>query len=105
MRNKWAARLGYNYAKSPIEEQTDGAINSANLSNGVVNTFNLLGFPAIVETHITIGGTYNFSNQTSFDLAYVYAPEVSETMKNFAGNDVTVEHSQTSLSFQLNYIF
>jgi long-chain fatty acid transport protein len=111
--DKWAARLGYNYSKSPIEEQTvafDGGgnetnFNSANLSHGVVNTFNLLGFPGVVETHMTVGGTYAFSDKTSLDLAYTYAPEVSETMTNFTGENITVKHSQTSLSFQLNYAF
>lgn len=108
----WAARLGYNYAKSPISEQTinftaagDTTMNSAGLSGSAINTFNLLGFPAIVQTHIAVGGTYNISKTTSVDLAYAYAPEVSETYKNFAAQDITTKHSQTSLSAQLNYKF
>ncbi|WP_373036893.1 OmpP1/FadL family transporter [Sulfurimonas sp.] len=101
----WAARLGYNYSKSPIEKQTYTGVNSAKLSSGVVNTFNLLGFPGVVQSHMTVGGTYNFNSNTSLDAAYTYAPEVSETMTNFAGNDITVKHSQTSLSLQLNYAF
>lgn len=101
----WAARLGYNYSKSPITEQTDGAANSAGLSDGLVNTFNLLGFPGIVESHMTLGGSYTISDKTSVDLAYVYTPEVSNTYKNFAAQDITTTHSQTALSAQLNFKF
>jgi long-chain fatty acid transport protein len=100
---EWAVRLGYNYSKSPITEQT--TTNSAGLSAGAVNTFNLLGFPAIVQSHIAVGGSYNFSKQTSVDLAYVYSPEVSNTYKNFANADMTTKHSQTGVSAQLDYKF
>jgi len=101
----WAVRLGYNYATSPISEAKDGTVNSAGLSDGVVNTFNLLGFPGIVESHYAIGGSYDITKSTSVDLAYTYAPEVTNTYKNFAGQDITTKHSQTGLSFQVNYAF
>ncbi|EDZ62996.1 membrane protein involved in aromatic hydrocarbon degradation/possibly transport [Sulfurimonas gotlandica GD1] len=98
----WAARAGYNYAKSPITDQ--GVANTA------INTLNLLGFPGIVESHITIGGTFNASKTTSIDLAYVYSPEVSQTVT--ASNapspgtrETTVKHSQTALTVALNYAF
>jgi len=92
---EWAARVGYNYASSPISEQTDG----------LINTFNLLGFPAIVESHYTVGGSYAFDETTSLDAALTYAPEVSQTYKNFANQDITTKHSQTAVSVQLNYAF
>jgi long-chain fatty acid transport protein len=101
----WAARVGYNYSKSPISEQAYAGVNGANLSSGVVNTFNLLGFPGIVESHYTLGGTYNITKKTSVDLAYMYAPEVSETYTNFLGQDITTKHSQQSVSAQLNFAF
>lgn len=103
--DKWAARIGYNYAESPIKEQTGAAVGAAGLSSGLVNTFNLLGFPAIIESHMTIGGTYNISEKTSVDLAYVYAPEATETFKNFLNQDITTKHSQNAVSAQLNYAF
>ena len=102
---QWAGRLGYNYAKSPISNQTYAGVNSMNLQSGTVNTFNLLGFPGIVESHMTVGGSYSLSDKTSVDLAYVYAPEVSNTYKNFAAQDMTTTHSQSALSAQLNYKF
>jgi long-chain fatty acid transport protein len=106
----WGLRVGYNYASSPISEkkvinpQTDKR-NSAGLQPGVINTFNLLGFPGIVESHYALGGSYDLTKQTSIDLAYTYAPQVSNTYKNFVGQKITTKHSQTGLTFQLNYIF
>jgi long-chain fatty acid transport protein len=98
----WAVRVGYNYASSPISNQTVGA--QGTLEN-VQNTFNLLGFPAIIESHYTIGGSYNFSEVTSLDLAFAYAPETSEKYKNFMMQDIETKHSQTSLSAQMNFRF
>jgi long-chain fatty acid transport protein len=79
--------------------------NSGGLQPGAVNTFNLLGFPAIVQSHIAVGGSYNLNKTTSVDLAYVYSPEVSNTYKNFAAQDITTKHSQTGISAQLDYKF
>jgi len=106
--NGWAARVGYNYASSPISEQTYSGVNSANLASTTVNMFNLLGFPAVTESHYTVGGTYEFSKQTSLDLALAYAPEATETFTtaNASGSyDISVKHSQTSLSAQVNFKF
>jgi long-chain fatty acid transport protein len=111
-RSNWAVRLGYNHASSPIEEQSYTGANNANLSAGVVNTFNLLGFPGIVETHYTIGGTYAFNEKFSVDLAYVYAKSNTQTYENFARGfgaptaaEISTKHSQDSFSVGLNYNF
>jgi len=101
----WAARAGYNYAKSPISEQDYAGVNGAGISAGVANTLNLLGFPATTESHLTLGGTYGFNEQASVDLAFVYAPQVEDTYTNFLGQDITTKHSQTSVSVGLNYNF
>jgi long-chain fatty acid transport protein len=108
----WAARVGYNYADSPISEQEttftasgDTSFNSAGLNGSTVNTMNLLGFPAITTSHYAIGGTYSISETTSFDGAFTYAPEVSETYKNFSGQPITTKHSQTAVTLAVNYNF
>jgi long-chain fatty acid transport protein len=104
----WAARVGYNYSKSPIREQTMGSMGAtgggADMA-GLINTFNLLGFPATVESHYTLGGTYNVNETTSFDLAFAYAPEVSNTYSHFAGQPMTTKHSQQSISAGVNFAF
>lgn len=99
--NNWALRAGYNYAKSPIKEQTGTDAAQKNL-------FNLLGFPGIVESHYTVGGTYAFNKMTSLDLACVYAPEKTETFAATgmtADNLVSTKHSQQGVSAQLNFNF
>ena len=101
----WAARIGYNYASSPIED--------AGYAGTMNNMFNLIGFPAIVESHMSIGGTYAISEKTSFDLAYVYSPETSEKFDIMAPDGaggmmqstIETKHSQSAMSFQLNYLF
>jgi len=104
----WAARVGYNYAKSPIKEQALGSMgrlaSGADMA-GLINTFNLLGFPAIIESHYAIGGTYNVTEKASVDLALTYAPEATETFKNFYGQNVSTKHSQLGASAQVNFAF
>jgi len=96
----WAARIGYNYASSAVTEQGAGG--------ELLNTLNLLGFPAITESHITLGGTYVINDKTSVDLAYAYAPEVTETFTNtgYSGTgSISTKHSQTSLTAQVSFNF
>ncbi len=112
----WALRLGYNYASSPISDagamdMSQAGMNMAMYGGNAINTFNLAGFPATIESHITLGGSYAFNDTTSIDLAYVYAPETTTTlqtmpdMTNRRDVQTTVTHSQSSVSFQLNYAF
>jgi long-chain fatty acid transport protein len=93
-RNNWALRLGYNHGDSPI-------VNSADTR---LNMMNLMGFPAIVEDHYTVGGSYAFSETFTLDLALTYADETSETMSGVFGEN-TVVHSQLGGTFQLTYNF
>ena len=120
----WALRLGYNYSKNPIKEQFAAQTNDGSGYEGAVkNFFNLAGFPAVVESHYTVGGTYNFSKMISVDAAFVYAPEVSfsydtsgmaqglamqmsnNAVTSTADSTADVKHSQTGVSVQLNYAF
>jgi len=106
----WAVRMGYNYASSPISQQSIRYNNNAGLNGDTINMFNLLGFPAIVASHYAVGGTYSMNEQTSVDVAFTYAPEKTETYKAFnrtanAEYDITTKHSQTGVSVQLNYDF
>ncbi|MCK9373900.1 MAG: outer membrane protein transport protein [Sulfuricurvum sp.] len=109
--DNWALRAGYNHAKNPIKEHS--AAGAAGGNGAALNMFNLLGFPATIVTHYTVGASYGFSKTTSLDLAYVYAPEVTDTysMAAFAGfgpmnpTSISTKHSQTSGSAQLNFKF
>jgi len=49
-----------------------------------VNYFNMSGFPAIVEKHITLGAGYDILANLTMDAAFVYAPESSQEMDTTA---------------------
>ena len=66
---------------------------------------NLLGFPATVENHYTVGGSYAFSKMTSVDVAYAYAAEVDDTQSVGMFGTINTKHSQDSVSVQLNFNF
>ena len=95
--------MGYNYAKNPIDE-LDWMANGG----AALNMFNLLGFPATVEQHYAVGGTYAINKQISFDAAYVYAPEVEERFTSATtGGPIEIgsKHSQSSVSLQVSFAF
>ncbi len=106
--DNWAVRVGYNHASNPVKELAGTTPQGASL-----NFFNLLGFPATAEDHYTLGGTYEFTEQFSLDLAYVYAKsnKVTYDISAFQGysqynpNSITTDHKESSLSFQLTYNF
>lgn len=99
--DNWALRAGYNHGNNPIKEMT-AAQSAGNYQQ--INTFNLIGFPGIVENHYTLGGTYAFNKMTSVDMAYVYSPETEETYTGYTGA-TTTKHSQDAVSVQLNFNF
>ncbi|NPA41808.1 MAG: TonB-dependent receptor [Aquificae bacterium] len=81
---KLALRLGYNYGESPIDggDKNPNYPSSPNIPNLAVPFsdyniawFNLVGFPAISEQHITIGAGYEFTDTFSIDVSYVRALE------------------------------
>jgi len=106
--DNWAVRAGYNYGENPIQETSLGTTPASMQAGTMMNMFNLVGFPAIVESHFALGGTYAFDDTMSVDLAFDYAPETSQKFDIMtAGGPSTVEtkHSQTGVSVQLNYAF
>ncbi len=122
--DKLFLRIGYNYASNPVKEHNGwdgnfnpgtGAPNSVNIIQGkpvasyYYETFRIIGFPAIVEHHITAGIGYKFTDDFSLDLGFVYAIEntITETGTDPFGQPVTIEStlSETSLDFGLTWRF
>ena len=104
-----ALRAGYNYASNCVKE-ADGTTGPG----AAINLFNLAGFPAITESHWTIGAGYAFSKMVSADLAFTYAPEVTETynisdLSDTYGfpmpDEVSVNHKQYGVSAAINFNF
>lgn len=95
-------RAGYNHGESPLG---DGSFEGATVSGvpfpaSSIAFFNLMGFPAISEQHITLGLGYELSKNIGFDLAYVYSPE--ETLSSM---NMEVSNKQSSITGALKYRF
>jgi len=115
---KLALRAGYNYGKSPIR---GGAKDNMNANNTIPNfdpstkfsdfyiaMFNLIGFPAITEHHITLGLGYEFTKNFSIDLAYKHAfnkkvscGQIARVWECF----VEAQNAQNAISVGLNWKF
>ncbi len=80
MNDKLVLRAGGNFSANPVPDTYLNAL-----------------FPAIVETHITLGAGYRVTNSDAVDFSLTLAPEVEAD----AGSGVTSTHSQTN--FQLMY--
>jgi long-chain fatty acid transport protein len=70
---KLALRVGFNYGKSPIQGG-----NSA-VGGSMDAAFANYPFPAISETHFTLGLGYKMDKNVTLNAYYLYAPEVSQT--------------------------
>jgi len=118
--DKWRLRAGYNYSEAPITEAQSGPAviapgSYAQAGGNALNLFNLLGFPATAEKHYAVGAGYEFSDNFYVDMAYVYAPKTTTTMNTIVGlnlqngdmytGESSVDHAESSLSFQLSYRF
>jgi len=109
--DKWSLRIGYNHATNPLP-----TYNASPMEPGkaALDMFNLLGFPATAEDHITAGGTYIFNNNFSADFTVVYAFNQKESAdisalqmggQGFPLEEIRNEHSELGLTIQLNYKF
>ncbi len=117
-------RAGFNYSKNPVDEHDgfDGSFNPATgQPNSAVNvqgtifpayyyeTFRIIGFPAIVEKHLTLGVGFRFTERFSMNLGYMHAFEktISETGTDPFGQPVSLESklSEDSLDFGLTWVF
>jgi long-chain fatty acid transport protein len=92
-------RAGYNYAKSPLADKTFTGPNQ--MAAFQTAYFNTLGFPAYTDSHFTAGLSYELSKTTGFDLAYVYAPEVTEKTMQV----LQASNEQSSVSATLRFKF
>lgn len=119
---KLVVRAGYNYAENPVNDHDGwnggfGGPTGPQMKNVqgkeipvyYYETMRVIGFPAVVEQHLTLGIGYQFTDKFSLDLGFMYAFEnsISETGTGPAGDDVTIEStlSETSLDFGLTWKF
>jgi long-chain fatty acid transport protein len=94
----FSLRAGYNYAKSPVKEHDGfdpmGTTNVQGHDVGNVNyeALRILGFPAVVEHHVTLGLGYKFANAMAINLSYLHALE-NTIEESSAGDAFSFESS------------
>ena len=116
--DKLVLRAGFNYCNNPVQENNgwDGSFdfntgypNSMKSVQGIVmptyfyETFRIIGFPAIVEKHITFGMTYHVSEKFAMSLAFMKAleEELVETGIGPTGAPTTLKSTLSEMSFEL----
>ena len=111
---KLALRAGYNYGKSPIRGGAKNLTRDKNIPNFreqfsdfYIALFNLVGFPAITEHHITLGLGYEFTKNFGIDIAYKHAfnKKIKATDNMGMGFEVEAQNSQNAISIGLNWKF
>ncbi|SFD90126.1 long-chain fatty acid transport protein [Thiohalospira halophila DSM 15071] len=93
-------RAGYNYAEAPIGEE---------------DVFSNILLPAMTESHLTLGATYEFNNRWEASFAYMKAAnnsvtgkgDIPESYQGSFGEDsqTKIDLEETSYSINLGYRF
>ncbi|HAT72302.1 MAG TPA: aromatic hydrocarbon degradation protein [Elusimicrobia bacterium] len=85
--DKLTLRAGWNYGKNPLKLHNGfnagglTPVQGSNMSTFGYEYFRVIGFPGIVEHHVTLGAGYEFSPKFTLNLGYkkALAKTVSET--------------------------
>lgn len=99
--NLLTLRAGYNYGKSPIEGRTI----PANPQYEGMECLRVIGFPAIVEHHLTLGVGLKLAQNLRMDLAYMHAFENTVTSRATNGDYWKSKLSEDSISVGLTWSF
>lgn len=108
--DKFRLRLGYNYGKNPVKKHDNfdmmgnTTIQGKTMNNLNYEYFRIIGFPAIVENHLTFGFGYDLDEKVSFNMGYKHAFE--KTIKeNFAAGSIESKLSEDAIDFGLTFKF
>jgi len=109
---KFFLRLGYNYGANPVRAN-DGFsetgvqdVQGMMFPNPAYESFRILGFPAVVEHHLTAGVGYAFSEKFELNLGYMHAFQ-NNISESSASGAFTYESnlSEDSLELGLTWRF
>jgi long-chain fatty acid transport protein len=114
-------RAGYNFGNNPVKAHNgwDGSLatptpDMVNVQGKMVpryyyETFRTIGFPAVVEHHVTIGLGYAFSERFELNAGYMHAFEngVTEHGTDITGEPATIKStlSEDSVDFGITWRF
>jgi long-chain fatty acid transport protein len=108
-------RAGYTFGDNPVKTHnnfngTGGPANVTNVQGQYVNnyyyeTFRVVGFPAVVEQHLSIGLGYRLGAHATIDVGYTHAFKntISEQGTNLLGAPTTLSSSLSEDSFELGF--
>ena len=99
--DKLTFRLGYNYGKNPIKGRTVPATPQAEGRE----CLRIIGFPAIVEHHISLGLGIKLNPSLNLDLAYMHAFKNTVTSYATDGTYWKSKLSEDSISVGLTWSF
>ncbi len=107
--DKLALRAGYNYGKSPLDDITFNFVNNPPTQQEIMgfgySFFNIIGFPAVAEHHITLGAGYQFTKHFTLNVSYVYSPKADVKLTSNNGTDIKSEMTQQSIGIGLDWNF
>lgn len=96
---------GYNNSKNPITVFANGSTTPAGNNGNIVNIFNNLMFPGIVNDSYTLGAGYALNKNLDLAASAVYSPKVTVSAPSVAPVANTTTHSQQAYSLSLRYKF
>jgi long-chain fatty acid transport protein len=105
-------RAGFNYAANPIREHAGWDPNGMTSVQGTAipvfgyEMFRIVGFPAIVESHLTLGFGYQLTESLALNVAYAHVFENDITSSSI-GDAIQLEStlSEDSLGIGLAWAF
>ena len=94
--DKLSLRAGVNYGKSPIQGDVLPPSGGGFATAVMLNSY----FPAVSETHITVGLGYKMDKNMAFNAYYLYSPKttISDSITPFS-----IEMTQNAFGLGVNY--
>jgi len=113
---KLCLRAGFNYGETPLKDVTAASNTApgitvpdltASFNEYQIAVMNALGFPAITETHITLGAGYKVNEHFTVNVAYVHAFEgdfkVTDTANAYPTYEAKNAQNSISMGFHWNF--
>lgn len=111
--SKLALRAGYNYGKNPLKDHhiiggmAMNTVQGKTMPNYYYETFRVIGFPAIVEHHLSVGVGYDFTDKFGVNLGYVHSfrKSFSESGYDITGGPASMQSrlGENSIDFGLTW--
>jgi long-chain fatty acid transport protein len=113
--NKLVLRAGYTFGGNPVKVENgfNGTGSPSNVTvvqgnyvnNYYYQTFRIVGFPAVVENHVSVGLSYALDNKSSVEFGYTrsFNNSITEQGLNLLGSATTISSSLSEDSYEIGY--